>query len=75
MRAFGVKISHGPKYAIKLVGTCVQPGLQFSTVSHDFGVCFVARTGMTVQSTILKLTNTEHKDIRSKYVYVRLRLF
>jgi len=61
-----VQISHGPVYTMKVTGTCVQPGLQFSTTSHDFGACFVARPDLPVQSTILKLTNADVKDIRYK---------
>jgi len=59
-----VQISHGPTYTMKVTGTCVQPGLQFSTTSHDFGVCFVARLDLPVQSVVLKLTNVDIKDIR-----------
>ena len=60
-----VQISHGPLYVMKVTGTCIQPGLQFSTTSHNFGVCFVARPDLPVETTVLKLTNTDCKDIRS----------
>jgi len=65
-----VQISHGPTYTMKVTGTCVQPGLQFSTTSHDFGACFVARPDLPVQSVVLKLTNGDVKDIRSHFCNV-----
>jgi len=58
------QISHGPVYTTAVTGQCVQPGLQFSALSHNFGVCFVTLPDMPVQSMVLKLTNTDHKDMR-----------
>ena len=42
----------------------VQPGLEFSTTSHNFGVCFLSQPDMPVPSMLLTLTNTDNKDIR-----------
>ena len=59
-----MQISQGPTYAVKVTGMSVQPGLQFSTTSHNFGVCFLSQPDMPVPSLLLTLTNTDVKDIR-----------
>ena len=59
-----MQISQGPTYAVKVTGMSVQPGLQFSTTSHNFGVCFLSQPDMPVPSMLLTLTNTDNKDIR-----------
>jgi hydrocephalus-inducing protein len=64
-----LKISHGPRYSMRITGSGVLPGLQFSTKSHNFGPCFIYRPDMPVQSTILKLTNNDTKAISIECLY------
>ena len=56
-------VSNGPTYLIQVLGTGVLPGLHFSFKQHDFGPAFVHR-GMPPLKTVLKLTNTDKKEIR-----------
>ena len=59
-----LRVVHGPTYVIQVTGVGVLPGLHFSFTQFNFGSCFLHRGGMPPPTTVLKLTNTDKKDIR-----------
>ena len=59
-----LRVVHGPTYVIQVTGVGVLPGLHFSFTQFNFGSCFLHRGGMPPPTTVLKLTNTDKRDIR-----------
>ncbi len=50
-------------------GEGVTPGLRFSFSKHEFGACFIHRAGIPAPTAVLRLTNTDSRDIRSDRVW------
>ncbi len=59
-----LQISNGPTYVLQVSGYGILPGLHFSQSSVNFGPCFIHRAGMPLQTSVVKLTNTDRKEIR-----------
>ncbi|XP_055892829.1 hydrocephalus-inducing protein homolog isoform X5 [Biomphalaria glabrata] len=60
-----IKVINGPTYNLSIIGQSVTPGLQFSFKSHNFGNCFIYKTGVDLpkQQIILKLINKDKKEV------------
>jgi len=65
-----VKILNGPLYNLQIVGSGCPPSLHFSMTSHDFGPCFIYRSGLSIQKTKLIITNKDNKEISVECSYV-----
>ncbi|GFS07093.1 hydrocephalus-inducing protein-like [Elysia marginata] len=66
-----LKVSNGPTYLIKVLGLGVTPGLHFSFRSHNFGSCFIHKSGLDLptKQVVLKLTNQDKKEISVDCLY------
>uniref|UniRef100_A0A2C9K9X8 HYDIN/VesB/CFA65-like Ig-like domain-containing protein n=1 Tax=Biomphalaria glabrata TaxID=6526 RepID=A0A2C9K9X8_BIOGL len=60
-----LSVINGPTYNLSIIGQSVTPGLQFSFKSHNFGNCFIYKTGVDLpkQQIILKLINKDKKEV------------
>uniref|UniRef100_H2YKD6 Uncharacterized protein n=1 Tax=Ciona savignyi TaxID=51511 RepID=H2YKD6_CIOSA len=63
------KVTDGPSYLCHIIGTGVNPGLEFSFDKHDFGSCFIYRAGMPVNTETLTITNKDTKEISVECLY------
>ena len=58
-----LKVNYGPVYLLSFTGRCVEPSLNFAFDNHDFGSCFLHKTGMPMETRVLNITNRDNTDI------------
>uniref|UniRef100_H2XZ27 Hydin adenylate kinase-like domain-containing protein n=1 Tax=Ciona intestinalis TaxID=7719 RepID=H2XZ27_CIOIN len=63
------KVTDGPNYLCHVIGNGVNPGLDFSFDSHDFGACFIYRAGMPIKSETLTIINKDTREISVECLY------
>jgi hydrocephalus-inducing protein len=65
---YRLNIENGSEYNVRVDGVAVQPELRLSFVEHDFGACFVHKTGMTAKTIVLTMSNYGAKEINVSYL-------